>query len=162
MSIPFRHIPYTDTLVFRVTDYKFLPWMEQDARHVVVMSSTRVNLPRLGFYRSNQQTWCTTKQIITKAFNREIKINSNLLKKKFELPFILQSLTWRSSAPWYYQWKSRMEGDPVDPAIVPLQHMLHDRICLTEQFRWPRTAKLFSETGRSRSYALFSQTYEMI
>ena len=48
MSLPFRHVPDADALVFRVTEDEFLARVKQDAGDIVVMPSTRVHLPGLG------------------------------------------------------------------------------------------------------------------
>ena len=40
-------VPHSDALVFRVRQNELLPWVEQHARHVVVMASACINFPAL-------------------------------------------------------------------------------------------------------------------
>ena len=47
---PLAHVPDTDALVLRVAHDELLAWMEDAARHVVVVTAASVHLPRLGFW----------------------------------------------------------------------------------------------------------------
>ena len=49
-SGPLGHVPHPDALVLRVGKDELLTWMEDGTGHVVVVTATCIELPRLGLY----------------------------------------------------------------------------------------------------------------
>lgn len=47
----FGHIPHPDALVLRIGQDELLAWVENGTGHIVVVTTARIQLPRLGFWK---------------------------------------------------------------------------------------------------------------
>ena len=54
-SRPFGHVPNTDALVFRVGQDELLAGVEDGTGHVVVVTTARIELPRLGLWAPREE-----------------------------------------------------------------------------------------------------------
>jgi len=49
--LPLRHVPDTNALILRVGQNQFLAWMKEHAGNVIIVTTTRVHLPRFWLWQ---------------------------------------------------------------------------------------------------------------